>query len=392
VSTDPLPYHHAIVAHLRDEVPSAWSHYTSDRYRVDHADAVRLHLLQTTYVLERTSHPELYEKADAVRDALGLAVPVELYQGEASGGLGATLFHHPTVARVVVHGPLFDLLVDDEIRAVLAHELAHHLLWMLDGGIHLDAARVLAGLASITEGSAEHSARLHQLHTEVYCDRAALTVVSAEAAIRALIKVHTSLKRVSAEDFLAQSHTLFDATGPGSAGTTHPEAHLRALCLEGFASATPPDVWALLEGPRELPTLDLLARTAVDRMTRSLVGSLLEPAWFRTEAVLGHTAMLFDDVLPPFEPWTPTESERARWGETLEDYVVALLTDYTAVDPDLDDLPFLRAHQVAESLGLAQRFEDSVYKELKRRRRDIAASLEDRDSRLADAEDAGGEA
>lgn len=124
VELAPLPYHRAVVAHLQRRAPSAWKHYASDAYRAEHEEALRLRLLQTTFVLTRENHAALYAVADEVAELFELGVPVELYQGEGSEGLNAELLFVPTVARVVLHGPLQERLAPDELRCLLGHELA----------------------------------------------------------------------------------------------------------------------------------------------------------------------------------------------------------------------------------------------------------------------------
>lgn len=383
---EPLAYHLAIVEHLRTEMPSAWAHYASDQHRAEEDDAVRLHLLRTTYSMPRDSHPDAYTLVDEVARSLGLTVPVELYQQEQEDDrLNAALYIHPTVARLVLCGPVFERLEPDECRALVAHELAHHLLWTHDHGAHHTADRVLHGLAEVSGTSTVQALRLHRLHTEVYCDRAALTVVPAEVAIRMLVKVRTGVSKVDAAAFLAQSETLLEADGEGSRGWTHPEAHLRTLCLSRFEHDPKADVWELLQGPLHLDELDLIRRLELHHATRDLIGHLLKPTWMQTDALLAHTRVLFDGEVPPPGAWPPVGWQR--WGESVRDYIVAVLVDYAAVDPVLDDLPFLHGHRVAEELGLAERFEKATNKLLKRRRRDLTAALEHRDSQLDAAEE-----
>lgn len=386
----PLAYHHAVVAHLREHLPAVWGHYASDSHRAEHEDALRLHLLQSTYALTRDSHADLYAVVDEVAEALRLGVRVELFQGEELERCNAQLLYQPGAARLVFHGPLRQRLSEDELRFLIGHELAHHKLWSVEGGDHLVAARALEGLAGLAPaGSAVSTARLLSLSTEVFCDREGVRVSSLEAGIRTLVKLRTSLSDVSAADFLTQSDELLERQGTGSRGWSHPEAHVRALAMRLLAEddrdeQTQARVRSLIEGPLQLDALDLLRRAELTALTRELVGHLLAPAWFRTDAVLGHTRLLFDDDLPELRLRDLPEPEHllAPWGDTVRSYLVAILLDYVAVDPGLGDLPLARAHQVAEALGLEVLLVKAVNQKLKRRRRDIDAALEDRDSQL----------
>jgi len=54
-SPSPLPYHRAIVEHLRSTEPALWNWFASSRQRAAEADAVRLDLLKSTYRLDAAS-------------------------------------------------------------------------------------------------------------------------------------------------------------------------------------------------------------------------------------------------------------------------------------------------------------------------------------------------
>jgi hypothetical protein len=143
----------------------------------------------------------------------------------------------------------------------------------------------------------------------------------------------------------------------------------------------------MLQGPLQLEELDLVRRYELHLDTRALVGHLLEPEWFRTDATRGQMRLMFDDEdVPAFAPWAIDPAvHTARWGTTVQDYMVSLLLDFTASDPSLDQLPLQRCHQVAEWLGLTKRFEKAVNKKLKIRQKDIAAAASTRDVDLDSA-------
>jgi Zn-dependent protease with chaperone function len=390
VSSSPLPYHHAVVAWIRQALPAAWAHYTSDRFRADQREALRLHLLQSTVELTRAAQPELYALADAAAAALDLDVPVELYQAEDDGQPNAGLLYAPDAARVVLRGALQERLAPAEVQAVLGHELAHHVLWSLDSHAFLDAERLLSGLAGDTLApSILETLRLYQLHVEVYADRGGAVATDRDTMITALIKVRTGLKRPSVSDFLAQSAELVDKQGLGSRAWSHPEAHIRALALARHADAPDDDasIRELVEGPLQLDALDVLRRAELDRLTRQLVAWVTAPAWMRTDAVMGHVRLLFDDDPLP-EPVPVAPAALARWGDTVRDYLSAILLDFVVVDPGLDDLPLLRVDRLAEDLGLQDRLQRDVNRHLKRTRKAIGQALEGRDSRLAAADEA----
>src|SRR5947209_6137209 len=87
----PLPYQLTIRQYLKDEEPELWRWFSSNRVRQEHAEAVRLDLLKSTYRLEPSTQPQLYEAAEAVKSTLKLEVPVTFYQAQSGGGLNAAL-------------------------------------------------------------------------------------------------------------------------------------------------------------------------------------------------------------------------------------------------------------------------------------------------------------
>ena len=391
----PLPYHQEVVDHLRHRAPGVWRHIRSGARDPEHTEAQRLHLLKTTVVLERASHPELYQVADDVAGALALGVPVELYQGEDPGNLNAALLFLPEIARVVFYGPVQERLDREELRALLGHELAHHRLWSLDDGVHLAALHALDGIAGMAAlASVGNTRRLFSLATEVFADRAALGVAGLEPTLGCLIKTRTGLSTVAPLDFLAQSRELHAAEDTGSRGWTHPEAHVRALALEWYdadGADAEPRIRRLLEGPIQLDELDLLRREELATLSERLVGALLQPAWFRTDAALGQARLMFDDYeVPPAPAPLADAEELAPWGDSVRDYLAYLLTDFVAVDPELEDLPLLQAHAVAEPLGLAERLERSVNRELRMTKKKLQESLRGRDERLRAAAERSG--
>jgi hypothetical protein len=68
----PLPYHRAIVEHLRASEPCLWKWFSSTRQHNTEADTLRLELLKSTYRLEPASQPRLYELAENVRERMQL--------------------------------------------------------------------------------------------------------------------------------------------------------------------------------------------------------------------------------------------------------------------------------------------------------------------------------
>ena len=79
------------------------------------------------------------------------------------------------------------------------------------------------------------------------------------------------------------------------------------------------------------------------------------------------------------------EQALLRYGTTSLDYLAFLLLDFVVVDTDLADLPLAQAQTLAESLGLLERFEKHVNRELKMTKKAISSVRAQRSSLLTAA-------
>ena len=133
----PLPYHLALRDYLKAEEAEVWRWFAGQRVRAEQAEAERFELLKSTYRMDRESQPAVYAAAEAAAGRLGLHVPITLYQAQNPAGLNASLAFVPDEAHIVLHGPVAARLSEPELRALLAHELSHLVLWRCGDGEHL---------------------------------------------------------------------------------------------------------------------------------------------------------------------------------------------------------------------------------------------------------------
>jgi len=367
-----MPYHLAIRDHLREHVSAVFEQLGSDELTAKHAEELDLSLLKATYRLEPESHPTLYGIAAEAAERLDLEVQVDLYRGTSDGELNAALYYAPGAARVVLYGPLEERLERDELLALFGHELAHHLLFTAERGELFTATRALHALdGAEASSSVLATARMWQLTTETFADRGGwLASGSADAVIRCLLKTQTGSSDVDAQAYLAQAEEVLERAGSGSEEFSHPETFLRAKALSLYASdpeGAAEGIARLLEGQIELDALDLIRRVELTELSRDIVDHLLAPRWFRTAAVIGHARLLFDDydVKVPARTAAQIAEAMGEYGETVHDYLSYLMLDFVAVDPSLEELPIAQAQWLAEPLGLLERLEKGMNKELK---------------------------
>jgi Zn-dependent protease with chaperone function len=368
----PMAYHRALAAHLQAAEPGLWQWFASTQKRLAGADTVRLELLKTTYRLEPQAQPKLYDLAHAIRTRLGLRCDVILYQAQTASALNAALAYLPGEAHVILSGPLANVLAENELRAVLAHELAHFLLYEEDQGTYLVAADLLRALAADAAAgpSASESARLYALWTEIYADRWAYHLCGdVTSAIAALIKISTGLPEVSADSYLRQADEIFARADASAEGVSHPDPYIRARALRLWAEQghqAQAEIERMIEGGLDLHRLDLLGQARAARLTRLFLQALLKPPWFQTETVLAHARRFFADFVIPAEVSEVASlvSDLERGAGSLRDYFCYLMLDFATVDRDLGDVALSASIVLARRLGLDKRFAELAQKEL----------------------------
>ncbi len=390
----PLPYHRAVVDLLKDTEPELWRWASSSEVLSEHSQAIRMELLKTSYRLDVEGHPEIIARCETVAQRLGVTAPVTLYQ---TGGdqLNASLFHLPGEAHIVFTGPILTVLKGDELEAILAHELAHYLLWSIDGGSYQIADRLLMSAVNDPRAAYSHSqtVRKFRLYTEIFADRGAL-VGSGElaASVAALVKAETGVSEVNAASYLRQADEIFSDQNITTKGFHHPELFVRARALRLWSEDDDQlDSWLTetIEGPLELDELDLVGQSRVSKLTRQFLANLLQPRWFSSEAVLAHARLMFVDFVPSTKVDDGLVSQLAETlkscDKAMREYFCYLLLDFAAIDPDLEDLPLAAALEWSQRLELSEQFEPLVVKELGINKRQLGKLKKDAASLLAKA-------
>lgn len=360
----PLPYQRNVIDYLKQHEPEVWAWAGSQQVRDAHLAQVRTHLLRDTYRLEPEAHPEVHAALTLAMQRLGISAGATLYQ--ASGqAMNAALVYVPGEVHIVLEGPVLERLSAHELLALFGHELAHYLLWSLEGGAFLSAERILQDALGAHGASDSHrqTARCYGLHTELFADRGAALAADALApAISTLVKVQTGIGNPDPAAYLRQATELEDALEDTSAGTTHPETFVRARALELWWQDDPMlDAWTdrKLRGVLRLATLDLPRQVQLQTMTRAFVNWFLESAQLRSDAVTNQVRMLFADWAADEPVAPPDQFESLQAADDVRGYFNALMLDLALVDPEVRDPALQRAMMVArvmdsEALLLAQ--------------------------------------
>ena len=388
----PLPYHSELRDYLKQHERDLWHWFASAKAKADYTEQLRLELLKSTYRLDAESHPDLYRATDEAKARLDLNIPVTIYQAQQSTQPNAALFYIPGEGHLVFSGPALSLLQGDELKAVLAHELAHYHLWQFDGGEFHIADRLLQAVANDPRAASSHeqSARWFQLYTEIFADRGSLRATGdIRPVIAGLVKMQTGLAQVSAASYLKQAEEIFQKSNLKTEGLSHPEDFIRARALalwaeQGEAAAEP--IREMIEGRSALDELDLTGQVRLTTLTRLLLEQLLQPKWFQTPAALGHARLFFNDFMPAATRDLAALDPLKFSDPKLREYLCYILLDFVAVDPELDEMPLAAAFELSRQLEIDGQLEKLVTRELKVKARDVKRLKEQAAEMLARAE------
>jgi hypothetical protein len=330
--------------------------------------------------------------ADQARQALGLDFPLTLYQAQQSSELNAELYFIPGEGHIVLCGPLLTMLSPEEMKSVIGHELAHHLLWLLNDGEFFIADRMLQGLAEDprSEFSHQQSARRYQLYTEIFADRGSLAVArDLHSVVGGLVKTGTGLHEVSGASYLRQAEEVFAQSKVKTQGLSHPEMFIRARALRLWAESAPnveAEVSTMIEGASTVEELDLLGQVRATALVRRFLGQLLKPKWFQTDGVLSHARLFFPDFVAAREDDPEMERELTSDDPKLHELLGFILLDFVVADRELEDLPLAAAWEWSRKLGFDSNFEKLLSKELKVKARDLKRLKVEAAQKLVEAE------
>jgi hypothetical protein len=391
-SLSPLPQHRALVDWLRTRESEVWQwHADAERLTQDAAE-VRLSLLRDTYRMDAGEHPDLFAEIAAAQEALGLSdITVHAYQAQGHATPNAAICYLPGEAHLIFSGPILTLLSAAELRAVIGHELAHHLLWRMEDGAYYLADRILHLSAEHPEAEPSHgrSARLWSLATELFADRGSyLAAGCIETAVAGLVKTCTGLAQVSGKSYLAQAAEIFSRTQPRTEGLTHPETFMRARALQLWVEqddALDAMISRMLAVDEGIEELDLLQQARLAELTVRFLRQHLRPAWFQSEAVRALARLYFPDFAPAETVDDELPAALAALPKPQREYLCQVMIDFCAVDPDLGELPLAAGFERAREWECTGPFEKLAARDLRVKAKDLKRVKESSTELLAAA-------
>lgn len=379
VAPKPTAYHRRLSNLLERREPDLWRWFDSEAVTEEAAETLRLELLKRTYRLDRKAHAGLYQVADEIAAAMALTGPATLYQAEGEGGRNAALYFEPGAAHVVFEGDALRALDPAELRYTLGHELAHHKLWTEENGRFWTGYRLIrwASAQPAAAPAFAETARLERLYTEVYADRFGLWAVGdLEPALSAHVKLTHDAAEASGAAYLAQAEEALQAQGAErSEGRTHPEGYVRAALMAAWAhdpAAAEGRAHGLVEGAPPLEALDLLAQEHIADLTYWMLSEFLTEPWISRPLIRAHALELSDELADrlgaPRDEHRDLGKLRGAIGAShpsVKRYFAYLLLDFTAVDPQLEEVMLSAALLFAEDFDLSEELKAVASQELK---------------------------
>jgi hypothetical protein len=369
-----LPYHLKVKEHFKQQ-PKTWDYFSVAKNKEEQLQQFKTELLKNTYKFDAATDAFIYDKIAIAKEKLDLQqLPVTVYQAQYTDELNASIVYLNNEAHIVFSGPITKLLDEEELLAVLAHELTHIKLYsMLEGDLEV-ADRIITAIANNYNSEAAYfeTARLFRLYTEIFCDRGAYKVVEKTApVITSLVKASTGLDRVNAESYVKQADEIFSAENDlKTAGLSHPENFIRAKAIQLWhekKEAAEPEIIKMIEGISDLDQLDIFRQKELAQLTRRFLQLFLKPKWFQSTMVISQAKQYFTDFLMDEKAILSEEliETFSSIHSSVKDYLAYVLLDFALVDPTLEEIPSGWAFQFAEDAQLKDSYDAIIKKEMK---------------------------
>ena len=373
----PFPYHLELKKHCKER-KKTWDWFATNDNKTKQVESFKSSLLKNTYRLDVNSHKNLYDLVDEICGKLNLNAKVTLYQEHNSLQMNAGISVIEDEAHIVFSGSIISLLSEDEMKALLAHELCHYLFYKIENEEFEITQRIVLAMANnqSSENSMIETARIFQLYLELFCDQGALKVCGTyEPVIQMLVKINTSLKEVNATSYLTQAKEIITADEKATERETHPESYIRSLALY-YATEKPDsfvaEIKKLIEGNLDINCLDLFSQKEMLKHSIDFIYFITKPNWMQTGKVQNLAKQY---LVNNKNKKHPTAQEFAELLETssasVKNYLCYVLLDFAKVDSDMEGVALGHCFELSEIFGIKDEFEKIVKKEFKLSARDF---------------------
>ena len=367
-----LPYHIKIADYFKQQ-SKTWDFFSANQNKDAQLSELKTELLKNTYKFDETADAALYGKIKIAKEKLQLDIPVTIYQAQYTDELNASIVYVGNEAHIIFSGQIIKLLNEEELLAVIAHELTHVKLYSMKNGELEIADRIITSIANNYGSEAVHfeTAKLFKLYTEIFCDRGAYLVTGkVEPIITSLVKLATGLENINADSYVKQAEEIFSAKADTKTEqVTHPENFIRARAIHLWHTqnaTAETTITEMIEGNPTLDNLDLFQQKSLSSLTKTVLQLYLKPRWFQSALAMGLVKQYFPDYTNNEKILLQKETVEAieKSHSSIKNYLAYLLVDFALADMSLEEIPLGWAFQLAEDLGLKNSFDTIIKKEL----------------------------
>jgi hypothetical protein len=367
-----LPYHLLTTEYFKAQ-PLVWKFFSNNTYKSEQLIAFKTDLLKNSYKFDPLSEPALYGKVQIAKEKLGMATEVTIYQAENTLEDNASIVYLDGETHILFSGKIIQLMSDEELLAIISHELSHVQLYtQLNGEVEI-ADRIITAIANHQDSvpAQYETARLFKLYTEIFCDRGAFVVAGDyKPIIASLVKLATGLHTVNADSYIKQAEEIFSIDANyKTMGVTHPENFIRARAIWLWNQKGPdaePLIQKMIEGYTGLDELDLFKQQHVSALTEQVIRILLSKQWMQTPHTISLAKQYFGQIdIRQAQALETISSQIEHLHPYLQDYLGYVMYDFAVVDKELEDIPLGYCFFLADEFKLAPSFAGAVKKERK---------------------------
>ncbi len=346
VSLAPFAYHVQLRDHFKLQ-KKTWDWFALKATKDQQVEEYKKALLKNTYRLDRQAHENLYKLADECCAVLSIDAEVVIYQENNSIQLNAGISIFEKEAHIVFSGAVLNVLSEDELKCLLAHELSHYLFYKIDNEEFEITNRLIVSLANDERSKSAiiQTARIYQLYMELFCDAGALLVSKDyKTVVQTLVKLDTGLTNVNADSYLNQAKEILSDLDSATENESHPESYIRSIALflkseqnEEYLSS----IEKLIEGPLHIDRLDIFKQKHMQEITKEVLQLIVKPKWMATSTVLNLCDQYFQDFVRSDGDMNIEELLKLiePSNETVKTYLSYVLLDFARIDPELENVP-----------------------------------------------------